>query len=149
MKNHFASFALLLSIFWCGQGVLAAQPSSKRVTFEELVKMVAQKSTLSQQKTRVVLRNFLAILKKRLQHGKEINLRGLGTFYVKKAKARKGYHPKTRKIIQIPARKYLRFRASLAFRKSLNGKSFKGKASKKVRKKKNSRQGRKGKKMKS
>ena len=69
---------------------------------------------------REILELVLGMIEDDLVYTQRLEIRGLGTFAVHKRPARKIKHPKTGKPITIPARKAVRYRASLALKKRLN-----------------------------
>jgi len=57
---------------------------------------------------------------KALRDGKNIEIRGFGTFKVVKRKARVGRNPKNSKLVQIPEKKAIKWKASKTFFNKLN-----------------------------
>lgn len=78
----------------------------------ELIKKISELSEISEQKAKSVLDNFVDVLKSNLMEGKKITLYGLGTWEVYERQGRRGVNPRTREIIEIPAKKAVRFKAS-------------------------------------
>ena len=77
----------------------------------ELVRKIAEKTGMSQAKTRKFLDTFIEVMEEELARGGEVKLLGFGIFRVVKRKGRKGTNPRTRKPIKIPAKKVVKFRA--------------------------------------
>src|SRR4051794_3439021 len=50
-----------------------------------------------------------------------VEVRGLGVFHVTETRARKAHNPKTKAMVDVPARKALRFRQSVTVAERLNG----------------------------
>ena len=55
-----------------------------------------------------------------LREGKNIEIRGFGTYKIVKRKARIGRNPKNSKVIQIPAKKAIKWKMSKILFKRLN-----------------------------
>ena len=85
----------------------------------ELVRKIAEKTGMSQAKTRKFLDTFIEVMEEELVRGGEVKLLGFGTFRVVKRKGRKGTDPRTRKPIKIPAKKVVKFRAGKRLTKKL------------------------------
>lgn len=78
----------------------------------EIVRVLARESGVTQKDCKKVLEAFVDLLVNS-DSEKEIKIRGLGVFYWKEIKGRKGTHPQNPNIIiEIPAKKYLSFRSS-------------------------------------
>ncbi|MGH8005102.1 MAG: HU family DNA-binding protein, partial [Limisphaerales bacterium] len=65
------------------------------MTKADLVERVAEKTGLTRTDVMVVVENFLEQIKKSLEEGQNIEIRGFGTFKVKARKARKARNPRT------------------------------------------------------
>ncbi len=79
----------------------------------ELVSAIAEKAECTKVQAKSALEAFLAITKDELKKkdGK-ISLIGFGTFSVSKRAARKGRNPRTKAVINIPAKNVVKFKAS-------------------------------------
>ncbi len=58
-------------------------------------------------------------IKESLKRGYKLPLLGLGKLYVRESKARQGRNPQTGEIVQIPARKRVRFTAAKALKEAV------------------------------
>ncbi len=79
-----------------------------------LIKQLKEKNP---QLTRLELENILDIfcngIKKALLEGKNVEIRGFGTFFIKRIKQKySARNPKTGEIIYVPEKNKVRFRAS-------------------------------------
>lgn len=72
---------------------------------EELVKAVAQKTSLSQKEVKTCLDGIIAVVTDSLKKGDKVTLVGFGSFLVKQRAEREGRNPQTGKPIKIPAKK--------------------------------------------
>ncbi len=77
----------------------------------ELIDAIAQKSGLSKVDSKKALDATLAAITGEVKKGGKVVLVGFGTFSVSERKARKGINPRTKKAINIPAKKAAKFKA--------------------------------------
>lgn len=76
----------------------------------ELVNAIAEKSGSSKIQAKKALDAFIDATAEALKKGDKVALVGFGTFHVVKRAARKGRNPQTKKEMQIPAKKVVKFR---------------------------------------
>lgn len=86
------------------------------MTKADLVERVAEKTGLTRTDVMVVVENFLEQIKKSLEEGQNIEIRGFGTFKVKARKARKARNPRTGEEVPVPDRKVPVFKPSNEFK---------------------------------
>ncbi len=77
-----------------------------------LVEKVAQGTGLSKADVGKVLDEALAEIRRTMDGGETVALRGFGTFRLSERSARKGRNPQTGEEIDIPASRSLAFKAS-------------------------------------
>jgi DNA-binding protein HU-beta len=77
----------------------------------DLVKAIANNADLNQATAQDALEVMLDTFKATLKKGEKIQLIGFGSFEVAKRAARKGVNPQTKKTINIPAKKVVKFKA--------------------------------------
>lgn len=77
----------------------------------ELVSAIAEQSGLSKVDSKKALDATLEAITKELKAGGKVVLVGFGTFSVAQRSARKGINPRTKKAINIPAKKSAKFKA--------------------------------------
>ncbi len=77
----------------------------------ELVAAIAKKSGLSKANAKKALDAFLDTVSEALAKGDRVSLVGFGTWKVAERKARKGRNPRTKEVINIPAKKVVKFSA--------------------------------------
>ncbi len=82
------------------------------VGISEIAKNVAGKAKVSQKAAENVLREALRDIVKNVDKGKKVRLAGFGIFSRKKTKARKAKNPRTKAIINVPAKNKFHFSAS-------------------------------------
>ena len=78
----------------------------------DLVEKVAQNTGLSKADVGKVLDEALAEIRRSVDGGESVALRGFGTFRISERSARKGRNPRTGEEIDIPASRSLAFKAS-------------------------------------
>lgn len=88
----------------------------------KLIKQLNKKnSKLSRSEVETVIDMFSSNIVKALKEGKKVELRGFGTFFVKKIKENySARNPKTRKLIYVPEKNKVRFRPSKKLKKLIN-----------------------------
>lgn len=79
---------------------------------DELVKVVAEKTTSSQAVVKVIVNNVLEAISTELTNGGIVELKGFGAFSVKETAERTGRNPKTGEQITIQATKRAKFKPS-------------------------------------
>jgi DNA-binding protein HU-beta len=79
------------------------------VNKQELVKSISKKASITNIESEAVLKAFVGAIKETLKKGDKIQLVGFGSFTTVKRAARKGVNPKTKKAINIPAKKVAKF----------------------------------------
>lgn len=77
----------------------------------ELISAVAEKSGLSKVDAKKALDATLEAIAGEVKAGGKVVLVGFGTFSVSERSARKGINPRTKKAINIPAKKAAKFKA--------------------------------------
>ena len=76
----------------------------------ELVEAMATESGLSKGDSKKALDAFLASVGKAMKAGDKVAPVGFGTFSVAERSARTGINPSTKQVIQIPAKKVVKFK---------------------------------------
>ncbi len=77
----------------------------------DLVKEIATKASVNQATAQKALEAMIETFKDSLKKAEKIQLIGFGSFEVAKRAARKGVNPQTKKAINIPAKKVVKFKA--------------------------------------
>jgi DNA-binding protein HU-beta len=86
------------------------------MTKANLVEEVSGKTGLTRTDVAVVVDAFLETVKKSLEDGNNIEIRGFGTFKIKLRKARKARNPRTGEEVPVPDRKVPVFKPSNEFK---------------------------------
>jgi len=87
---------------------------------QELVKIVAEKSEVSQKVAASVLDNALETVMEAVAKGDKVQLIGFGIFESKHREARTGRNPRTKEEVQIPAATVPAFKAGKGFKDIVN-----------------------------
>ena len=82
------------------------------MTKADLVEKVAERTGLTRTDVAVVVDSFLETVKKSVEAGHNIEIRGFGTFKIKLRKARKARNPRTGDVVPVPDRKVPVFKVS-------------------------------------
>ncbi|HEX9751450.1 MAG TPA: HU family DNA-binding protein [candidate division Zixibacteria bacterium] len=86
------------------------------MTKADLVEICAERTGLTRTDVAVTVDSFLDAVKRSLEEGKNIEIRGFGTFKVKLRKARKARNPRTGSEVPVPDRKVPVFKPSNEFK---------------------------------
>ena len=89
---------------------------------QDVTKKVAEKTGLEQKAIAEVLKVFLVEIEAGILEKRSIQLRPLGTFVVKKRRAKMGRNPFTNEPVPVPEHLTLTFRPSRRFKTKLNNK---------------------------
>ena len=82
------------------------------VTKAEIVEDIASKTGLTKKDVATAMDMFLESISKALSEGKHYEIRGFGTFKVKKRKSRMARNPRTGDAVPVPDRKVPVFKVS-------------------------------------
>ena len=86
------------------------------MTKADLVEQVAEKTGLTRTDVAATVDSFLDAVKRTLEDGSNIEIRGFGTFKIKPRKARKARNPRTGEVVPVPDRKIPVFKPSNEFK---------------------------------
>jgi len=86
----------------------------------EMAVIISDDIGLSPQEVQMVLESFKSQIISTLQDDGEIKLNGVGKFFLQQAKANQRKDHRTGEMIDIPAKNYLRFRASYEANENFN-----------------------------
>jgi len=92
------------------------------MTKSELVEAVAERRTISKNQAESIVNCIFDTMFAALEHGEGIELRGFGTFTIRKYNAYKGRNPKSGKVVSVSEKRLPFFRVGKAFKVLLNGK---------------------------
>ena len=88
----------------------------------EIIKKLKKKnSKLNQSQIELIIDTFCENITKALKDGKKIELRGFGSFFIKKIKENySARNPKTGELIYVPEKNKVRFKPSKNLKKLIN-----------------------------
>lgn len=81
-------------------------------TRADLVDLTRERTGLSRDESRKVVKTILQIVEDRLRAGERVKISGFGTFTVRRKHSRRGRNPKTGGAITIDSRRVVSFKAS-------------------------------------
>ncbi len=90
------------------------------MTKADLIEKVAKKINLSRKETEVIVNNFFGCITQALSEGKKVELRGFGSFRVKKRNSRKGRNPKSGEKVSVPEKNVPFFKAGKELRQMVD-----------------------------
>lgn len=94
------------------------------MTKAELVEEVAKAADLTKKDSEVIVDEVFRNIIQALNAGDKIELRGFGSFRVRKRDARRGRNPKTGEPVDIPAKTVPYFKPGKELKELINGKSL-------------------------
>ena len=92
----------------------------KPITKAELIDHVAKSAGIPKTAAKAAIEAFVDACRKEVKAGRPFRVAGVGTFALKKSKARKGVNPATGEAIKISAKKRIAFKPSSMFKDLLN-----------------------------
>ncbi len=90
------------------------------MTKADLVKVVSEDTGIIRKDVALAVDSFLEAVKDAMKDGKHIEIRGYGTFKLKKRKKRIGRNPKTEEKVIVPERIVPTFKFSRGFKENVN-----------------------------
>jgi DNA-binding protein HU-beta len=96
--------------------------AKKPMTKADMIDKIAKDTEISKAQAKIALESFVDMCQKEVKAGRPFRVSGLGTFVLKKVKARKGVNPATGEQIKIKASKRMAFRPSSQVKDLLNPK---------------------------
>ena len=88
-------------------------------TKHDLIVDVSKSTGLTQADTKIVVEELLGIVSEIMETGKNIEIRGFGTFYTKVRKPRPARNPKTGEVVPLLKRVVPLFKYSSEFKESI------------------------------
>ena len=93
---------------------------SKTVTKADIVDRVSNATGLTKVETEIVINGIMNTITSALENNRRVELRGFGTFGVKKGDPRKARNPGTGETVYLPERYVPTFKPSGLLRKNVN-----------------------------
>lgn len=88
----------------------------------ELIKQLAERANLPNVQSELIVNQFFDSIFSALIRGESVEIRGLGTFYVKEYRSKIGRNPRTGQSVELPPRRLPHFRPSKELKDRINGK---------------------------
>jgi len=96
------------------------EASMSNATKHDLIVGVSKSTGLTQADTKIVVEELLETIAKNLESGKNIEIRGFGTFYTRIRKPRPARNPKTGEVVPLHKRVVPLFKYSNEFKGSIS-----------------------------
>ena len=90
------------------------------MTKADLIDEIAAASGLSKKKSEVVVSTFFNSIVDSLTRGDKVELRGFGTFKLRRRRARIGRNPRTGESVEVPSKMVPFFKAGKSLRELVN-----------------------------
>jgi len=94
--------------------------AKKPMTKADMIDQVAKDANVSKVAAKEAIESFVDMCRKEVKAGRPFRVAGLGTFMLKKSKARKGVNPATGEPIKIKAKKRMAFKMGTQVRDLMN-----------------------------
>lgn len=94
--------------------------AKKPMTKADMIDKVAKDAGIPKAAAKTAIESFVDMARKEVKVGRSFRVAGLGTFALKKSKARKGVNPSTGEPIKIKAKKRMTFKAGAQVKSLLN-----------------------------
>jgi DNA-binding protein HU-beta len=94
--------------------------AKKPMTKADMIDRVSKEADIPKTAAKAALESFVNMAVKEIKVGRPFRVAGLGTFALKKSKARKGVNPATGEPIKIKAKKRMAFKPSSQVKTLLN-----------------------------
>ena len=91
------------------------------MTKAELVGKLANKSKLSRKQAVDVVNAIIQSISDSLAGGNKVEIRGFGSFVIRERNARIAHNPRSREIVEVPAKRVPFFKAGNDLRKVVDG----------------------------
>ena len=85
----------------------------------KLSKMLAAKVGITKQKAYIYTRELIKLLADEIIAGKDVNITPLGSFSIRNWKATTKRNPRTKKSVSVPAKKNVKFKASIPLKRAI------------------------------
>jgi len=89
------------------------------MTKAQLFSMLADKTGMSKKQSKAAVEGFIDVVTASLKKGEPVTITGFGKFSVGHLKARKQVVPKSKTVVNVPARNVPRFKAGKQLREAV------------------------------
>jgi integration host factor subunit beta len=94
------------------------------MTKAELVSKVSSRIKLSKKEAEVVINAITQSISDSLADGNKVEIRGFGSFRIRDRKARTARNPKSRAVVEVPAKRVPFFKAGNDLKRMVDGEGF-------------------------
>ena len=94
------------------------------MTKAELVKKLATKIKVNRKQAKIVINAMTQSISDSLAQGDKVEIRGFGSFHIRKRNARTAYNPRSRVEVKVPAKKVPFFKAGNDLKKMVDGEGY-------------------------
>ena len=94
------------------------------MTKAELAEKLANKINLNRKQAEDVINAMTQSISDSLAGGDKVEIRGFGSFHIRERNARTAHNPRSRELIEVPAKKVPFFKAGNDLRKIINGDEY-------------------------
>ena len=94
------------------------------MTKAELAEKLANKINLNRKQAEDVINAITQSISDSLAGGDKVEIRGFGSFHIRERNARTAHNPRSRELIEVPAKKVPFFKAGNDLRKIINGDEY-------------------------
>ena len=91
------------------------------MTKHQLADIIRERTKLKKKDVLLIIDNLIDVVIKTTEEGDKVDLRGFGTFIKSEKKGRQIFSPIVKKMIDVPPRSTLMFKASKATEKHITG----------------------------
>jgi DNA-binding protein HU-beta len=85
----------------------------------EIIELISLRTGFTKKKVEIIINFFLSKIEDEVQNGKEVEIRGFGTFYQTTQQKRQIKSPIAGKTIEVPAKNKIGFKASKVTEKQI------------------------------
>jgi integration host factor subunit beta len=86
----------------------------------DLINKLSKDMNITKQEAENGVNIFFETLKEAIKRGEEIELRGFGSFRIRKRDSRSGRNPRTGERVKVPAKKVIYFKPSKILKQMIN-----------------------------
>ncbi|MBD3413623.1 MAG: integration host factor subunit beta [Candidatus Aminicenantes bacterium] len=86
----------------------------------DLINRLAKDMNITKQEAEKGINIFFDTIKDAIKNGEEIELRGFGSFRIRKRSSRSGRNPRTGEPVKVPAKKVIYFKPSKILKQMIN-----------------------------
>jgi integration host factor beta subunit len=86
----------------------------------DLINKLSKDMNITKQEAENGVNIFFDTLKEAIKRGEEIELRGFGSFRIRKRDSRSGRNPRTGERVKVPAKKVIYFKTSKILKQMIN-----------------------------